>query len=126
MATITSVSNTASATFNGNVTQSAPAVTQLTLDPTITKTVDKPTASIGEILTYTVTIGNESEVPITNVTFSDTLPVGTSYVTGSFTVNGVSVTPSISGSTISYQIPSIDAAANSVITLQAMVVGGEI
>lgn len=126
MATITSVSNTASATFNGNVTQSAPAVTQLTLDPTITKTVDKPTASIGEILTYTITIGNESEVPITNITFSDTLPVGTSYVTGSFTVNGVSVTPSVSGSTISYQIPSIEAAANSVITLQAMIVGGEI
>lgn len=126
MATITSVSNTASATFNGNVTQSAPAVTQLTLDPTITKTVDKSTASIGEILTYTVTIGNESEVPITSVTFSDTLPVGTNYVTGSFTVDGVSVTPSISGSTISYQIPSIEAAGNTVITLQAMVVGGEI
>jgi len=126
MATITSVSNTASATFNGNVTQSAPAVTQLTLDPTIAKTVDKSTASIGEILTYTITIGNESEVPINEVTFSDTLPVGTSYVTGSFTVNGISATPSISGSTISYQIPSIDAAGNSIITLQAMVVGGEI
>ena len=126
MATITSVSNTASATFNGNVTQSAPAVTQLTLDPTIEKTVDKSTASIGEILTYTITIGNESEVPITNVTFTDTLPVGTNYVTGSFTVDGVSFTPSISGSTISYQIPSIEGAGNTVISLQAMVVGGEI
>lgn len=126
MATITSISNTASATFNGNVTQSAPAVTQLTLDPTIEKSVDKPTASIGEILTYTVTIGNESEVPISGVTFSDSIPVGSNYVTGSFTVDGVSTTPSISGNTISYVIPSIDAASNSIISFQTMVVGGEI
>ena len=126
MATITSISNTASATFNGNITQSAPAVTQLTLDPTITKTVDKSVASIGEILNYTVTIGNESEVPISGVTFSDSIPVGSNYVTGSFEINGVSATPSVSGNTISYVIPSIDASGNSVISFQTMVVGGEI
>lgn len=126
MATITSISNTASATYNGNTTQSLPAITQLTLDPSITKTVDKATAAIGEILTYNITISNESEVPISGVTFSDAIPVGSNYVTGSFTVNGTSVTPSISGNTLSYEISSIEANGSSVITLQVMVVGGEI
>ena len=125
MSTITSISNTANATYNGNVVQSSPAVTQLLLTPSITKTVDKSTASIGEILTYTVDIENESEVPITGVTFSDTIPVGSNYVTGSFTANGTIVTPEISGSTISYNIPSIDATGTFPITFQTVVVGGE-
>lgn len=126
MAAITSLSNTASATYNGNVVQSSAAVTQLQLNPTVTKTVDKSTASIGEILTYTVTIGNPGEVPLTDVLFSDTIPVGSSYVTGSFTANGAPVTPTVTGTTISYSVPTIDANGNYVITFQVMVVGGEI
>lgn len=126
MAEITSLSNIANATYNGNVVQSAAAVTQLQLNPTVTKTVDKATASIGEILTYTVTIGNPGEVPLTDVLFSDTIPVGSSYVTGSFTANGATVTPTVTGTTISYSIPSIDANGNYVITFQVMVIGGEI
>ena len=125
MATITSISNTANATFNGDVIQSEPAVTQLLLPPTVTKTVDKSTASIGELLTYTVNIGNGSEVPLTGVTFSDTIPVGSNYVTGSFTADGAQVTPTISGSTISYSIPSIESSGNYPITFQTVVVGGE-
>ena len=76
MATITSISNVASAEHNGSIVESSAAVTQLLLDPTIEKTVDKSVATIGEILTYTVTIENVSEIPISNVTFSDDIPVG--------------------------------------------------
>ena len=125
MATITSISNVASAAYNGSIVESSAAVTQLLLDPTIEKKVDKPVATIGEILTYTVTIENVSEIPISNVTFSDDIPVGSNYVVGSFTVNGVTVTPTITESVLSYSISSIPASSSMVISFQAIVVGGE-
>ena len=95
------------------------------MDPTITKTVDKPTASIGEVLTYTVTINNVSETSISNVVFSDTIPEGSTYIVASFNVDEVSVTPTVTGSTLSYNIPSIDASGSKVISFQTLVVGGE-
>lgn len=125
MATITSISNVASAAYNGSIVESSAAVTQLLLDPTIEKTVDKSVATIGEILTYTVTIENISEIPISNVVFSDDIPVGSNYVVGSFTVNGVTVTPTITESVLSYSISSIPASSSMVISFQAIVVGGE-
>lgn len=74
--------------------------------PTITKTVDKATAGIGEVVTWTV----EPSVPTdidkyTKYTVTDTLPVGLAFVETnaiSMTVGGESytgVTPSISGNT---------------------------
>lgn len=74
--------------------------------PTITKTVDKATAGIGEVVTWTV----EPSVPTdidkyTEYKVTDTLPVGLAFVENnaiSMTVGGVSytgVTPSISGNT---------------------------
>lgn len=125
MATITSINNVASAEHNGSIVESSAAVTQLLLDPTIEKTVDKSVATIGEILTYTVTIENISEIPISNVVFSDDIPVGSNYVVGSFTVNGVTVTPTITESVLSYSISSIPASSSMVISFQAIVVGGE-
>ncbi len=125
MAIITSISNTANAEYNGSTITSEAANTVLSLDPTITKSVDKSTASIDDVLTYTVVISNVSELEISNVTFSDTVPAGASYVTGSFQVDGATVTPTISGSTITYSIPSIASSGSSNITFQARVVGGE-
>ena len=124
MATITSISNVASAAYNGSIVESSAAVTQLLLDPTIEKKVDKPVATIGEILTYTVTIENLSEIPISNVTFSDDIPVGSNYVVGSFTVNGVTVTPTITESVLSYSMSSIPASSSMDISFQTIVVGG--
>lgn len=124
MATITSISNVANAAYNGSIVESSAAVTQLLLDPTIEKTVDKSVATIGEILTYTVTIENVSEIPISNVVFSDDIPVGSNYVVGSFTVNGVTVTPTITESVLSYSISSIPASSSMVISFQTIVVGG--
>ncbi|MGL5152441.1 MAG: hypothetical protein ACRC7N_17935, partial [Clostridium sp.] len=52
------------------------------------KSVDKSNASIGDVVTYTLVLKNTGNVPALNVTVSDTIPTGTSYVTGSLTVNG--------------------------------------
>ncbi|KJR45029.1 putative internalin [Desulfosporosinus sp. I2] len=51
--------------------------------------MDKVTAITGDILTYTTVITNNGNVPLSNVIFTDTLPVGTSFVPGSVTLNGV-------------------------------------
>lgn len=53
----------------------------------LTKAVNKAYAEPGEELAYTFTIKNDSSVPITNVYLFDALPVNTSFVTGSFSLN---------------------------------------
>ena len=126
MPVITSLSNTANVEYNGTAVASNAATTVLLLDPTISKTVDKPTASIGEVVTYTVTISNPSEVSMTNLTFTDNFPAGLTYLTGSFEVNGIPATPTVSGSTLTYNISAIAAEQSAVLTFQAVVVGGEV
>lgn len=56
----------------------------------IVKSVDKAFAVKGDILTYTSNITNNGNVPVTNVVFQDDIPVGTTFINGSVTVNGVS------------------------------------
>lgn len=57
----------------------------------ILKSVDKPYAELGEVLTYTVMIKNIGTVPANSVVFKDTPPAGTSFVPNSITVNEISV-----------------------------------
>ncbi|MEN8140314.1 MAG: isopeptide-forming domain-containing fimbrial protein [Thermodesulfobacteriota bacterium] len=47
--------------------------------------------SPGDVLRYTIVISNSGQVPATGVTFSDSVPVGTSYVAGSTSLNGLAV-----------------------------------
>ena len=54
------------------------------------KSVDKAFAVKGDILTYTSVITNTGSIPVTDVIFKDEIPVGTTFVNGSVTVNGVS------------------------------------
>ena len=63
-----------------------------------TKTVDLPIANIGDALTYTITLENTGNIPMTNVSVIDQPPVGTQFIVDSVTVNGLSqpgVDPSI-------------------------------
>ncbi|MDE6373905.1 MAG: DUF11 domain-containing protein [Clostridia bacterium] len=57
---------------------------------TIVKSVDKAFAVKGDILTYTSVITNTGSVPVTNVIFKDDIPVGTTFVNGSVTIDGTS------------------------------------
>ncbi len=54
------------------------------------KSVDKAFAIAGDILTYTSVIKNTGSVPVTDVIFKDNIPVGTTFVNGSVTIDGVS------------------------------------
>lgn len=126
MPIINKVQNIASITYNGQTINSLPAETLLLVLPTILKTVDKPIASIGETLEYTITIANIGLTTINNLDFSDEVPEGTEYVTDSFKLNGSSVTPDTAENILSYTIPTISPLGNATIQFQAEVVGGEI
>ncbi|MDQ3815155.1 MAG: DUF11 domain-containing protein, partial [Armatimonadota bacterium] len=57
---------------------------------TPSKTVDKTTTFIGDVLTYTVNVNNTTgSAEALNVVFKDVPPTGTSFVAGSFSVDGV-------------------------------------
>ncbi|MFJ8215455.1 cell surface protein [Bacillus cereus] len=54
-----------------------------------TKSVNKSVATIGDVLTYTVTIPNTGLLPANNAIFIDSLPNGTSFLPGSVTIDNV-------------------------------------
>lgn len=124
MAVINKLENSASITYGGNTITSNAVDTLLLLAPTILKAVDKLTASIGDTLTYTVTVTNVGLSAITNLPFTDVLPAGSTFVTDSFTVNGAQATPTLTTNTLTYTIPNIAALGSAAIQFQVKVVGG--
>ena len=114
----------ASITYGGNTITSNTATTLLLLAPTIAKAVDKPTAGIGDTLTYTLTITNLALSALTNLPLTDTIPQGAAYQTDSFKVNGTAAAPTVTGNTLTYTIPTVPAAGTAVVTFQVLVKGG--
>lgn len=126
MAIINKLDNAASITYNGSTINSNTVSTLLLVAPTVVKAVDRIVASPGETLTYTVTITNLGLGALTNLPFTDPLPVGSTFVTGSFTVNGAAATPVITGNTLTYTIPSIAALGSAAIQFQVLAVVGAV
>ena len=124
MALINKLDNAASVTYGGSPINSNTVSTVLLLAPALLKTVDKLTASIGDTLTYTITVTNAGLSAITNLPFTDTIPAGASFVTGSFTVNSAAATPTVTNNTLTYTIPNIAALGTASIQFQVKVVGG--
>lgn len=56
---------------------------------TLEKSVDKTTATEGDTLTYTSVFTNTGNVPVKDVFFTDPIPDGTTFVTGSVYIDGV-------------------------------------
>ncbi|HEY0074289.1 MAG TPA: SdrD B-like domain-containing protein [Abditibacteriaceae bacterium] len=58
--------------------------------PTTIKTVDKPVTFVGDVLTYTINVTNETgTAEALNVILTDVAPTGTSFVAGSLSIDGV-------------------------------------
>ena len=121
---IDKITNVASVTYDGEQYSSLAAETLLQFPPLITKAVDKNMARIGDTLSYTITITNQSsELAITDLLFEDTIPTGTEYVEDSFTVDGNPAEPVIEEGVISYDIASIDPSGEVVIEFDVLIVG---
>jgi large repetitive protein len=54
---------------------------------TITKTANKTTAAIGEMLIYTLKLTNNGNAPFKSITISDVMPHGITYIAGSSKTN---------------------------------------
>lgn len=126
MALINKLDNIASVTYDGNQIDSNSVSTILLVAPTLLKAVDKLTASIGETITYTVTITNVGLSALTDLPFADNIPAGASYVTDSFTINGTAATPTVENNTLTYTVPSIAALGIATIRFQVNVIGGSV
>lgn len=85
-----------------------------------TKNVNKSVAAIGDVLTYTVTIPNTGLLPANNVTFTDILPNGTSFIPGSVTIDNVPQTNANPAAGIS--LGTINNNSSRTVTFQATVV----
>lgn len=78
-------------TGSGTVTSQSVQIDVNSADVDMTKTVDKGYARINDTLTYTIAIKNSGLANANNVFFVDTVPSGTSFISGSFAANGVTI-----------------------------------
>ncbi|WP_045577385.1 DUF11 domain-containing protein, partial [Desulfosporosinus sp. I2] len=78
--------------LNGTTT-SNPVITVVTEtiigELAVVKSVDKAFTTVGDTLTYTSVITNQGNVDASNVFFLDLPPVGTTFIPGTVTINGV-------------------------------------
>ncbi|GKU25135.1 DUF7507 domain-containing protein [Clostridium folliculivorans] len=86
---------------------------------TLTKEVDKAYATIGDVLTYTITANNTGTVTLTSVSILDAFTNGATFLEGSVVVDGVSKPSAnpINGFTINNILPG----GSSVISFKATV-----
>jgi uncharacterized repeat protein (TIGR01451 family) len=85
---------TLTSTLDASVTDSVTGATTTIYSPklTITKSADKTSANPGDTITYTITVTNTSTTTqATGVTVTDPVPAYTTYVPGSTTLGGTSV-----------------------------------
>ncbi|UPK46544.1 DUF7507 domain-containing protein [Paenibacillus pabuli] len=55
----------------------------------VVKSTPSTAAAVGDTVTYSILITNSGIAPVNNIQFSDPIPSGATFVTGSVTVNGV-------------------------------------
>lgn len=74
---------------------------------TLVKTQSSDLVASGSTITYTVVITNLSLTILSNFNFSDVIPTGMSYATGTFKVNGTTQTPVITGQDLTYTLTTL-------------------
>jgi uncharacterized repeat protein (TIGR01451 family) len=91
----------------------APVITPLLYNMYVTKQAGKNEVSVGEFLPYIIQVTEGGGNAISNVTVTDTLPLGFRYRSGSANVNGVSASdPAISnnGRDLTFSVGTLPAA----------------
>jgi len=88
----------------------------------VSKTSTKRTASVGDLVPYTITVRNAENVQRSGVDIVDIIPPGFKYVPGSAIVNNVALEPEQTGRELRWTNQTIPAASSSIYNL-TMVVG---
>jgi large repetitive protein len=88
----------------------------------VTKTSPKRTASIGELVPYTIVVRNPQAVTRTNVDVVDVMPAGFQYVANSGRVNAATRAPAITGRELNWR--SLVVPANGSVTISLMLTPG--
>lgn len=81
----------------------------------VTKQVSASTAALGDRLTYTMTVTNNSAIPVNGIVLTDPIPSGTTFVPGSVTVGG---SPAAGNPATGITIGTLAAGASTVVTFQ--------
>ncbi|MDD5405405.1 MAG: hypothetical protein PHE73_00530 [Sulfurovaceae bacterium] len=128
------IKNTANATYTVNGTTKSAVSNEVDVRVTaqeqsniwVEKSVDKSLVGIGELVRYTIKVHNAGATAASNVTLYDLLPLGVKYEAGTFKVNGMSVTPtlSIDGTELSTTISTIASQGQVEITFIAVIGAG--
>ena len=86
----------------------------------LVKSVDKTFATIGDTISYTITLSNPGNVTSQNIIFTDILPDGTTFISG--TLVNDSGTQQIGNPANGIQIGNINPSGMAVITINALVI----
>ncbi|MGL4875840.1 MAG: beta strand repeat-containing protein [Clostridium sp.] len=70
-------------------TSNSVVTTIVNASTSVTKVVDKNFADVNDTVTYTLVVKNTGNINLSNAIVKDTIPTGTSFITGSVTINGV-------------------------------------
>lgn len=101
-------------------TTSNPVSTQINSGEIVAiKSVNKTFATIGDTISYTITLSNPGNVTSQNIIFTDTLPDGTTFISGTLTND--SGTQQIGNPANGIQIGNINPNGTAVITLNVLV-----
>jgi len=76
-------------TLTGTVTSNTLTFPVSSPNVAVVKSTPSTAAAVGDTVTYSVQVTNSGIAPVNNIQFSDPVPAGASFVTGSVTVNGV-------------------------------------
>lgn len=87
---------------------------------TIVKAVDKTVAVKGETLHYTSTITNTGTLPKTNLIFTDPIPVGTTFTSGSVKIDGI--TQSSFNPAVGFGLPDLAVGASTIVEFDVVVI----
>ncbi len=103
------------------VTKQTNTVTTTIINPIIQieKTADKSIVILGDILTFTLEIFNDSPIPTVSTSIIDSIPAGTTFIENSVTINGTPV-PNVRPDT-GINIGSLSADAVATLTFQVLV-----
>ena len=74
----------------------------------VIKTADCKVTAVGNHIKYCISVKNESGVDLYDLLFKDDIDPHTSYVAGSFEVDGHPKTPTVQGHEITYKIAQLE------------------